>query len=311
MLKVLEFLKLPEGVRIPYLGGLWYRFLSRMENGYIRKKRITDFPLNRTDRTERIIVSLTSFPERINTVHLAIKSLMLQTHKPDQIILWLAEDQFTNTDIPSELEDLTKLGLVIRFCPDIKSHKKYYYALKEINNDLLITYDDDIIYPPDSIERLVRYHLKFRECIICNRGLEMIHDNAGNLEKYRAWKVLSSIGVREPSIKIMPSTGGGCLYPPGSLDAAVFNLDYIKRYAFSADDIWMRVMSLLKNTKVVKTKKWHKTFTMINKSQHVQLAFENHLRGQNDVVVDNLQQIFPEAFSHLMGDAVIHRRKVK
>lgn len=42
----------------------------------------------------KLVVSLTTFGERIFTVHKTIESLMLQTLKPNHIVLWLAEDEF-------------------------------------------------------------------------------------------------------------------------------------------------------------------------------------------------------------------------
>jgi len=48
--------------------------------------------LNRRERKTRIIVSLTSYPERFAHIHTALKSIMLQTVKPDKIIVWLDED---------------------------------------------------------------------------------------------------------------------------------------------------------------------------------------------------------------------------
>ena len=53
----------------------------------------------------KLIVSLTSFPARINTVHQVIESLLNQTKKADKIILWLAPEQFPNgeKDLPEKL----------------------------------------------------------------------------------------------------------------------------------------------------------------------------------------------------------------
>ena len=38
-----------------------------------------------------LIVSLTSYPKRINTIWITIESLIRQVQKPDMIILWLAD----------------------------------------------------------------------------------------------------------------------------------------------------------------------------------------------------------------------------
>ena len=43
-------------------------------------------------RQQKIIVSLTSYPKRFRYLHLTVKSLLLQTVKPDKIILYLGDD---------------------------------------------------------------------------------------------------------------------------------------------------------------------------------------------------------------------------
>ena len=47
--------------------------------------------INQVKRKENIIVSLTSYPKRIGTVWLTIETLLRQSVKPDEIILWLAQ----------------------------------------------------------------------------------------------------------------------------------------------------------------------------------------------------------------------------
>ena len=100
------------------------------------------------DRNGKLIVSLTSFPARIELVWMTIASLMNQTMKPKKIILWLSEEQFqTEESIPQTLLALRKRGLEIRFCEDIKPHKKYFHTMQEYPDDIVVTVDDDIFYP--------------------------------------------------------------------------------------------------------------------------------------------------------------------
>ena len=56
----------------------------------------------------KIIVSLTSYPLRIQCAIIVIKSLLKQTIKPDKIILWLAKSDFPrkNKDLPPDLLSL-------------------------------------------------------------------------------------------------------------------------------------------------------------------------------------------------------------
>ena len=55
--------------------------------------------------------------------------------------MWLAKEQFENIeDLPQELKEQQKRGLTIRFCDDLRSHKKYYYVLQENPNDIVAIY---------------------------------------------------------------------------------------------------------------------------------------------------------------------------
>ena len=160
--KSIEKFKLPEGVRIPYFSGLIYRLTSNAIRKSIASLPISSLALNDKPRGEKIIVSLTTFPARINVVGYAIKSLFNQTVKPDRIVLWLASSQFENVQLPQLISELVEKGLEIRYCEDVRSHKKYFYALQEQqSNELVITYDDDLVYPENSIELLYKKHAPF------------------------------------------------------------------------------------------------------------------------------------------------------
>ena len=297
-----DFFKIPEGIRIPYFGGKIYELISKIERSKIKKLDISSLNLNTEKREEKIIVSMTSFPSRIDVVGYAIKSLFNQTIKPDSIVLWLAEEQFAEFRIPEMLNDLCKQGLEIKFCDDLKAHKKYYYALKEQKKDeLIVTYDDDLIYPEDSIERLYKTHLSYPGCIICNRAQESF-SNKGKLTSYFSWKVNSKEGVLEPSTKLFPSTGGGTMYPFESVSKEAFNINIMKEVALTADDLWMRFMSALVGTKIIKTRKNHRTFTTIDGSQKESLQIVNCLEGENDRVLERLSTRYPNAVKAIIGD---------
>ena len=80
-----------------------------------------------------LIVSLTSYPKRMNYIHNTIKSLIEQSEIPDRIILWLAEEEFPGRekDFPSELLECMGQGLEVRWCENLRSHKKYFYTMMQ------------------------------------------------------------------------------------------------------------------------------------------------------------------------------------
>lgn len=299
-IKTLDFFKIPEGVKVPFVSGLLYNFITKKQRKHIANLPVNSLELNKVERKEKITVSLTTFPARINLVGYAIKSLFNQTVKPDRIILWLAKEQFGDTELPDLLNKLCEKGLEIKFCQDLRSHKKYYFALKQQQeNELVITYDDDLIYPENSIERLYKTHLKFPKQIVCNRAQYCTEVN-GKLGKYNTWKVYSSVGVKQPSSRLFPSTGGGTLYPFDAVDEEVFNIEALKSTAFTADDLWMRFMSAKKGTKIIKTRKAHRTFSTLEGSQVEGLQQENCLGGENDRALSRLSERYPTALAEIL-----------
>lgn len=80
----------------------------------------------------KIIVSLTSFPARINNVWLVVECMLRQTVHADKIILWLSKDQFPSDDcIPFSLKKRISDVFEIRMVSgDIRSHKSIIMQLK-------------------------------------------------------------------------------------------------------------------------------------------------------------------------------------
>ena len=117
----------------------------------------------------RVIISLTSYPPRIKGVHKVIESLYRQTVLADEIILYLSNEEFPGKerDIPFQLKELLgKKGFRIEWVGgNLKSHKKYYYALKKFRKDIVITIDDDKIYADTMISELVESCYRFPNAV--------------------------------------------------------------------------------------------------------------------------------------------------
>ena len=63
-----ERLMIPERIRLPVLGGIWYRYLCKRKREQIRNVPIQSLSLNREKRETKLIFTLTSFPDRIDSV---------------------------------------------------------------------------------------------------------------------------------------------------------------------------------------------------------------------------------------------------
>ena len=196
----------------------------------------------------RIVVSLTSYPKRIDTVHLAIRSILNQTEPPDIVVLWLANSQFPNreNDLPSSLLQILSENVQVKWTKDIKSYKKLIPSLTEYPDDIIITIDDDLIFDEHLIEFLLKGYCKYPHCIQCHRVTTVeYHD-------------INDIKVIPDALKIYPiptylhklSGGAGCLYPPHSLHPDVLREELFTSLAPSSDDIWFWLLGALNGYKV-------------------------------------------------------------
>ena len=299
-IKTIEWLKIPEGIRVPVINRFWGPFLNNLVQKRARKVAggTDKLKILGNDKPEEIVVSMTSFPARIEYVYLSLSQLFNQTLPPDKIELWLAEPQFPTHELPENLKPLIDLGLEVKFCPeDIKGHKKYYYAMQSHPESLVITFDDDLIYHEECIEELYNSYLQHKDCVHCLRGVNIALDSNGAVAPYDKWKKRFKGDV--PQLSIMPSTGAGTLYPPHLLSEEVFNIEMLKRICLTADDLWMKTMSLLNGVKVRRIEKNHRPLTTITGSQTVTLADENIFNSKNDECVRNLVNQYPGAFKKL------------
>ena len=130
---------------------------------------------------EPVIVSLTSYPARIDRVHEVIESVINQTVCADRIILYLADEQFVDRQLPKPLVDLcTQYDCFeIHFCDDdLKPHKKYYYAMQDFPDAALITVDDDVIYPNTMVVKFRYFSLVSTSTVIkckCKKLIDPIN----------------------------------------------------------------------------------------------------------------------------------------
>lgn len=191
-----------------------------------------------------VIVTLTTFPQRIHEVHLAIGSILLQGFKPDGVELWLAREQFPAGEgsLPRKLRRLERFGLTIRWCDDQRSYKKLLPALAAHPEAILVTADDDAFLPPEWLGKLYAGHLERPDCVCCHRAHRIAFDESGRRLPYMGWA--SEITDVEPSPLNFFTGVGGVLYPPGSLHPEVARYDVAARLAPTADDVWFWAMAV-------------------------------------------------------------------
>jgi len=184
-----------------------------------------------------VVVSLTTFGLRINEAALAIESIGRGAVRPRQIILWLDEG-FRDRPLPRSIRRLMDRGLEIEFVQDIRSHKKYFFALAPCiaSNLPLITIDDDFIYPPWFLERLMTRVSKEPDAVISYRAREIAFEPTGDFVPYDSWSFATTL---TPQTLVFFTSGGGSYLPVKYLEALRDAGDGFLETCPLADDIWL------------------------------------------------------------------------
>ena len=108
---------------------------------------------------------MTSWKKRINNAHKPIEILINNSYKPDKIILNLAVEEFPkkNLELPKSILRLLKFNNFEIFWVYKNNNvfKKLIPTINRFKNDLIITIDDDVIYPFDLIENVIKNFIKF------------------------------------------------------------------------------------------------------------------------------------------------------
>ena len=272
------------------------RHLRKIKERIHHKKELLKYQLpkenclNIKHREHQIIISLTTYSTRIETVSLAIASIMHQSVKPDRILLYLDENEYNMNNIPQILKKQQNLGVEIIFCEDLKSHKKYYFAMKDNPDAIIITIDDDVLYRSDLIESLYNSYKLFPNAVSAMRVHRMKFDESDRLISYNKWKQRDESKVLYPSISLFPTGCGGVLYPPKCLHTDVFDVESLSKLCLCGDDIWLKIMAIRKNTKTVLATK-NMNLEYIDGTQEIGLFNQNVFEDKNDAmlkaVIDN------------------------
>lgn len=248
---------------------------------------------NVKSNANNVIVSLTTFPARIDSVWITIETLLRQTYKPEKLILWLADTQFSSIEeLPKKLKEQQKRGLEIRFCEDLRSHKKYYFSMRNYPNKIIITVDDDTFYPENLVEDLLNAHKKYPYAICCNIGHLITFDHDA-VSPYKNWKSGADLSV-EPTDLLVPIGCEGVLYPPGSLHADVFDKDKIRTLCPTADDLWLKSMATMKGTKSLKVNPISIDFVNLISAKKEALNKVNVNQNMNDKQLEKILLNYPE-----------------
>lgn len=246
-----------------------------------------------------IIVSLTTFGPRIREAALTIESIMEQTLLPNRIILWLDEQSEADAPLlPASLRLLERRGLEIRYTRDVGSATKLIPALRAYPDDIIITVDDDMIYDPDMIDRMVTAHRRNPRAVCAGRIDRIVPTDDGRSLRLTYNQAADLYLTPTPLMTPMALGVGAVLYPPHSLHPDIFDIELMQKLAPKADDLWFKTMELLAGTPVYPVNELDPTGSLLLTSFHYRQALAlhttNYLGGQDNVQLAALVNHYPQ-----------------
>ena len=198
----------------------------------------------------KIIVSLTSYKDRLQTIDKVINSILEGTLTPDKIILTLYYKDFYL--ISKEIKNyfIKKNIELIIVNIDIRPHKKYFYSMQKYPYDIIINIDDDIIYEKSTVESLYYNYLKFPFSISARRvNLIKYNKTTKKALTYKNW-IKDYTLLKLPSFDLLATGVGGILYPPNILKIH-YSLIYELDNCITSDDLFLKKREILFNIKTV------------------------------------------------------------
>lgn len=223
---------------------------SRLANTFMRFRRMTPVRLARDiararrliraapaarprpERPERLVVSLTTVPERLDKLAPVLRSLIDQTVPADRIIVWRpAVSRRTGLAYPQAgpVPD----GVEVLTTTDEGPATKLLPALSAEPEAAVIVVDDDVIYPVDFLEQLLAGHRAHPDAAIGWRGWRIVDG-----VRAKRFPHIFATGVAAPTpVDILLGTWG-YLVPPGAFDAAVHSFDGQPPEVRFVDDVW-------------------------------------------------------------------------
>ena len=263
-------------------------------------------------RSRRLIVSMTSYPARIGYAAAALASILEQTRQADLVVLYLALCQFPDGvgSLPDDLAGMVDRGEVeLRWCDeDLGPHKKYFYAFREFEDDVVVTVDDDLLYHRELLARLWASYLQFPHAVSAARAHLITRADDGEPLPYKEWLKELDYPLHAPSMQLIATGTAGILYPPHSIDGAFLDESLIRELCPSADDLWLKAAEMASGTPVVIATE-SMGLRYVEGSQDSALWHENLDGGGNDLQLANIRQWLERTYGKDIFVATLHEHR--
>ena len=197
-------------------------------------------------RKQLVIVSMTTIPKRKKRLMDNLPAILHQSLKYDKLIINV-DDNLSDEDY-QWYEDLKQYDSRIEINKaeaKWRSCNKLLPTLKKYPHDIVITLDDDVFYPKDTIKCLLEEHMKHPQCIIAHEVNPITINN--NFISY-----VNGYDVKLMQVEWGKYLSNCCLFPPYSFDDDLFDYDKMMQCTNGThDELWFWVQSTLHGVQCV------------------------------------------------------------
>jgi len=199
----------------------------------------------------RVIVSLSTVPERIGNLGPTVRSLLRQTSPPDEIVL--AIPKFSTREqrpyaVPKDVSRWPRMR-VLECRRDWGPATKFIPVVREElaagrGNTLIMVVDDDRVYPRDALETYLYYNEQLPAAALCFRGAAIPQ----GLD-WRHARMIRARELRQPQPVAVITGCGSYLIQPRFFDESLWDYSQAPQGAFYMDDIWISGCLARRNVK--------------------------------------------------------------
>jgi len=222
-------------------------------------------------------ISLTSWRPRLPDLPLVLLTLLNQTLRPREIVVWL-----TATDHAAIAEPIrarfTAFGVRFEICADLKCHTKWLPILEEGHRAPFVICDDDIVYPRNWFGALVAEDRP--DAYVGAKCHRITLDPKGLIRPYSEWEKQIGPGG-PPSHRVFITGVGGAVIHPERIAAEFRDRKGLMESCPRADDIWLKLAHMAAGVPCAKTRYRFPCLELPDTDQ-TGLAVSNVDRGGND-----------------------------
>lgn len=235
----------------------------------------------------KYFASMTTYPARFKSALTAIESIQNQTIKPKALVINISEEDWllAERDLIRQAKFKFKGWVIANPCKNLKPANKIIPTAKKYGDQIIVTFDDDIVYPKNRVEELIQKHKEYPDHPIAYRTRLVKFDKESPMP-YGSWHI--SHGDNVPNKLNFPTSVSGSLYPPNFFPESFFNVEKYIELSHDNDDIWTYFHVLLKGSSFVKGGT-ELVPPGVPGSQESALWKSNVGKGGNDAIIQRLE----------------------